>query len=389
MHGFLLVIRHITAQAYINKCDKIMTTPAVSVIIPCFNLGQYLEEAVDSVFAQTFEDFEIFIVDDGSTDKATRELLATYKRPRTCVLRTENRGLSAARNTGTANTTGKYICMLDADDRLDSQYMQMSVAVLDADPSIAFVSHWCRVFGDEAYDWKPDRCDFPTLLDVNTVNGAALVRRSALEAVGGFDESMRTGCEDWDLWITMVARGFNGRILPEILYYYRRRAGSMSHTMMQHDGHSRLYRFLVEKHANSYRAHLPALLYRRARDTATLQRHITDLTVEYHDLIGPELAKHRDDLTMAERRVSRHTCAREIEEERFRLRAELDLAMRSVAVASDEANAQREAANRARMEMDCARNEADGLRRSLSWRAMAPFRAVLDGIYRLTGNRHV
>jgi len=366
-----------------------MTKPTVSVVIPCFNLGQYLEEAVDSVFAQTFQDFEIFIVDDGSTDKATQELLATYKRPRMRVLRTENRGLSAARNTGAANTTGKYICMLDADDRLDSRYMQMSVTALDSDPSISFVSHWCRVFGDEAYDWKPDRCDFPTLLDVNTVNGAALVRRSALEAVGGFDESMRTGCEDWDLWIAMVARGFTGRILPEVLYYYRRRAGSMSRTMMQDDCHSRLYRFLVEKHANSYRTHLPALLSRRARDAATLQGSITKLTLEYHDWIGPELAKRRDDVTMAERHASRHTLDREIEEERVRLSAELDQAMKSVAAASDEANAQRGAANRARIEMNCARTEADALRRSLSWRAMAPFRAVLDVIYRLTGIRHV
>jgi hypothetical protein len=186
-----------------------------------------------------------------------------------------------------------------------------------------------------------------------------------------------------------VERGFTGRILPEILYYYRRRAGSMSRSMMQDDGHSRLYRFLVEKHANAYRAHLSDLLSRRARDAATLQHHITDLTLEYHDWIGPELAKRGDDLTMAERRVLRHTRAREIEEERVRLCAELDLAMRSVAAATDEANAQREAAKRARVEMDCARTEADGLRRSLSWRAMAPFRAVLDGIYRLTGNRHV
>jgi GT2 family glycosyltransferase len=366
-----------------------MHTPYVSVIIPCYNLGRYLDEAVDSILSQTFQDFEIFIVDDGSTDEETRELLAFYSRPGIRVLRTENRGLSAARNTGTANTTGKYICMLDADDRLDSSYMQKSVAVLDADPSIAFVSHWCRAFGDETYDWTPDRCDFPKLLDVNTVNGAALVRRSALEAVGGFDESMKAGCEDWDLWITMVEHGFMGHILPEILYYYRRRAGSMSHKMMQDDVHSHLYRFLVKKHTDSYRAHLPAFLARRATDIAVLQHRLIDLSLEYHDKIGPELAKCRDDVKMCERRISRHTSDQEIQKERERLCEELDRALRSLAAAENEAHAQREATNHARMQADCAQAESHALRRSLSWRIMAPFRAILDGIYRVTGNRHV
>jgi len=252
----------------------------VSVIIPCYNLGRYLDEAVESVLAQTFEDFEILVVDDGSTEDETRRLLASYDKPRTRIVHSENRGLPAANNLGLAHTTGPYVCMLDADDRLDPCLLEKSVAALDGDSSIAFVSHWLRTFGDEVWEWTPTRCDAPALLDVNTVNGAALVRRSALDAVGGFDESMRDGCEDWDVWISLVERGFKGAILPEVLFHYRRRPESMSRVMMRGEGHPRLYRRLAEKHPRIYGEHVRPLIVRREEDISNLRRHVHDLELE-------------------------------------------------------------------------------------------------------------
>src|SRR5579864_7443363 len=142
-----------------------MTVPKVSVIVTCFNLGAYVDEAVESVLAQTFQDVEILIVDDGSTEESTARLLADYHRPRTRLMRMEHRGLSAARNAGTAHTVGEYICMLDADDRLEPTMIEKSVAALNADASIAFVSHWLRTFGDEVWELRPTQCDLATLLD--------------------------------------------------------------------------------------------------------------------------------------------------------------------------------------------------------------------------------
>src|SRR5215471_18656606 len=113
-------------------------SPRVSVVVTCFNLGRYLDEAVGSVLAQTFQDFEILIVDDGSTDEDTRRLLSGYRRPKTRVVRIENRGLPGARNEGIRRTSGPYVCCLDADDRLEHTYLEKAVAVLDKDPSIAF-----------------------------------------------------------------------------------------------------------------------------------------------------------------------------------------------------------------------------------------------------------
>ena len=122
-------------------------TPRVSVVVTCHDLGRYLDEAIDSVLAQTFDDFEIVVVDDGSTDPDTVALLADYARPKTRVVRMAHGGLPAAKNRGVAETTGEYVCCVDADDRLAPVYLARSVAALAADPGLAFASHWVRWFG--------------------------------------------------------------------------------------------------------------------------------------------------------------------------------------------------------------------------------------------------
>src|SRR4051794_26269539 len=108
-----------------------MHPPRVSVVIPCHNLGQYLAEAVDSALAQTLVDLEVIVVDDGSTDEVSRDLLATFRRERTTVYRTEHRGLPAARNYGIARGTSEFVCALDADDRLRPTFLEQTIAELD------------------------------------------------------------------------------------------------------------------------------------------------------------------------------------------------------------------------------------------------------------------
>jgi glycosyltransferase involved in cell wall biosynthesis len=280
--------------------------PRVSVVITCYNLGRYLDEAVDSVLDQTFQDFEIVVVDDGSSDADTLGVLARYPRPRTRVVRIDNRGLPGARNEGIRRTTGDYVCALDADDRLERTYFEKAVAVLDENPSIAFVSHWLRTFGEGNHeDWTPRSAAFPDLLDRNTVNGAALVRRDALLAAGLFDETMRQGCEDWDLWIGLVERGFHGVILPEVLFFYRRRPDSMSRVMLEGDTHSSLYRHLVEKHRPSFEGHLIDLLVRRERDRQSVLRESHDLELDYRLGLAPEIERLRDGLRVAQNRLDR------------------------------------------------------------------------------------
>jgi len=326
--------------------------PKVSVVIPCFNLGRYLEEAVDSVFAQTDQDFEIVIVNDGSTDEPTNTLLAGYSRPRTRVLSTENRGLAAARNLAIAHARGRYICALDADDRLHPAFLEKTTALLDADPSLAFVSTWLETFGDEQWVWRQDRCDFPALLAECVVLTAALARREAIDAIGGYDENMAaSGDEDWDLWISLVEKGFRGAIIPEVLFYYRRRAGSMSTFSMRGERRLRLWENLLEKHRASYERHLPEVLALKEAECGRLLLGNWHVEHEIETQLLPQIAGRRAELA--------------------RLNVELESA-REESMASDHRVRELEQA------LEQARDEIDKFRSSWSWRLTAPLRRALD-----------
>jgi GT2 family glycosyltransferase len=247
-----------------------VTTPTTSFIVTCHNLGAYLGETLDSVSAQTVQDFETVIVNDGSTDGATCRLLADLSRPRTRVVHIERRGLPGARNAGARQAVGCYLCMVDADDILEPTYLERSLQALESRPDLAFASHWLRAFGDETWDWTPTDCGFPALLHANTLNGAALIRREMFDRVGGFDETMVDGCEDWEFWIRVVEAGFQGAIVPEFLFRYRRRADSMSRSMHAVPGMAALYRQLVDRHPDAFAGHIVALLANRDGEIASL-----------------------------------------------------------------------------------------------------------------------
>lgn len=338
-------------------------TPTVSVIIPCYNLGQYLDEAVESVLAQTYQDFEIVVVDDGSTDSITQALLADYRRPRTRVIRAPHGGVSAARNLGIANTTGAYLCALDADDRLEPTYFEKAVPVLDADASIAFVSCWLRTFGDEEWEWKPERCDLPTLLWEDTVLTASLVRREALVAAGGYDTQMPIqGLEDWDLWLTLAERGCRGVILREVLFNYRRRAGSLSTISWYGSGHLPLTSYRLAKHSELYRGHLVDVLLHQDSETATLLRRNDELERKLTSELEPEVALRREELATLRLRLAAAQ-SRPAEDA-------LAMAQRVIDV---------EAA------LQAASAEVTALRTSMSWRITGPLRQAYERWLRWRG----
>jgi GT2 family glycosyltransferase len=135
------------------------------------------------------------------------------------------------------------------------------VEILEANPSFAFASCWLKTFGEHSFEWSSTSCDFPWLLVGNTVCTAALTRRDALAEVGGFDAGMPlAGYEDWDLAISLVERGLPGAVIPEYLFRYRIRKGSMSSSCTAPGNHALLMRYLVEKHAESYSRFLPGVL---------------------------------------------------------------------------------------------------------------------------------
>jgi glycosyltransferase involved in cell wall biosynthesis len=127
-------------QVIVDRCSVMPNRPKISFLVPCYNLGIYLPEAVDSIFAQTDQDFEIIIVNDGSTDEETNRILRYFKRPRTTILTTENRGVCEARNLALAHSRGRYVSAFDCDDKLHPRFVERTTSLLDSDLSIAFVS---------------------------------------------------------------------------------------------------------------------------------------------------------------------------------------------------------------------------------------------------------
>lgn len=203
-----------------------MEMVAVSVVIPTFNRGHLVREAVDSALAQTYRDAEVLVVDDGSTDN-TPEVLEPY-RGRIHYIRQENKGVSAARNTGIRQARGSYIAILDSDDQWVPEKLEAQMALFAADPSLGLVScgsSFVDVYGKEIETPKSatethdtdSRLVLRRLLLGNFVSGGsnAVIRKDCFDAVGVFDESL-SGVEDWDMWLRIAKRypiGFVNRPL--------------------------------------------------------------------------------------------------------------------------------------------------------------------------------
>ena len=202
--------------------------PLVSIVIPCFNDGHYLDDSIRSVFNQTMPSFEVIVVDDGSTDPGTLAILDALPWTRTRVIHQANRGLSAARNAGMSAARGTYVVPLDADDALEPEYLERMVAALKGDPNAAIAACWARLFEDINAVWIPRPFNPYQLALSNSIIGCVLMRRDAWRTAGGYDESMRHGNEDWELWIRLVRAGWDVVEVPEVLFRYRKHGISMS-----------------------------------------------------------------------------------------------------------------------------------------------------------------
>ena len=123
--------------------------PAVTVVIPCFNQGRFLHDAIRSVFRQAYDSWEIIVVDDGSTEPHTKAVLRSLGYPRTRIIRQRNQGLPAARNAGMSAARGRYLVPLDADDELGFAFLPGTVDALERNPTAAFAHTWTRLFGNQ------------------------------------------------------------------------------------------------------------------------------------------------------------------------------------------------------------------------------------------------
>lgn len=235
-------------------------TPTVSIVIPCYNSGAELPETLASLDAQTCRDFEVIVVDDGSTDPQTRAVLDALP-PSVILVRQENRGLPAARNAGLGAARGRYLLPLDADDLLDPAFLAKGLAALDTFPDAGFAFAHLGLFG-ERQGVLVKRYSLFVQLFLNQLPYALLMRRSAWEQAGGYDEAMRAGYEDWEFNIRLGGLGLHGIEVPEPLFRYRVRRSGMLQSLSR-TRHAQLWRFIRDKHATLYRPMALWRLWRR------------------------------------------------------------------------------------------------------------------------------
>ena len=266
---------------------------SVSVVIPCFNAGAHLDDAVRSALAQTHANLEVVVVDDGSTDAATVALLDNAQWPRTRVFRQANAGPAAARNHAIREAAGDYILPLDADDTINPTYVAKAVTVLDARPSVGCVYCKAMKFGAETGPWDLPPYRLEELVIDNVIFVTALFRKSDWQAIGGFDEKLRHGVEDYDFWVKMVASGRHVVQLDEYLFNYRVQAKSRT-TRFQDgvDDKVATYADIFRNNRNFYVDHAESLFKHRFG----LYAQIADWRQRYAAL-KKETDTQRDELT--------------------------------------------------------------------------------------------
>jgi len=220
--------------------------PRLSVIVPCFNDGDYVIDAVASV-ERNAPAAELIIVDDGSTQRRTREVLSALREAGHRVIEQPHAGLPAARNRGIAESRGDYFLPLDADNRLLPGFVEEAIALLDGDPGAGVVYGNRREFGARSGDVDVPELDLPRMLWSNYIDACAVVRRSVWSEAGGYDVAF-PDWEDWDFWLSVVERGWRFVRIPRPAFEYRIRPGSLQHRFLQRPDHSPELRRIYDKH---------------------------------------------------------------------------------------------------------------------------------------------
>jgi glycosyltransferase involved in cell wall biosynthesis len=257
----------------------------LSIVIPYYNMGEFIEETVQSLRNAYCADKEIIIINDGSTDASSIHKLEDYDNdPLVKVIHEPNRGLATARNIGASHASGEFLAFLDADDTIEPQYYQRAINVFNQYDNVHFAGCWVRYFAASRGVWPTFMPEAPLILNHNMVNSSSLVyKRNAFLAAGQNDPGMAfQGMEDYESVVSLVANGFGGVVIPEIWFNYRIRHNSMFRAISKAKKLN-LYEFISNKHKEFYatfagdifnllNANGPGILL----DNPTLDYHLAD-----------------------------------------------------------------------------------------------------------------
>lgn len=223
----------------------------LSIIIPCYNDYKYVLEAVDTAVNQTYGNKEVIIVNDGSNIE-TEAVLNSINNPIVSIINQKNKGLSGARNTGILNAKGKYIMLLDSDDKFEKTFAERAISILEKNSKTAVVTCWGKRFVDNNIlnEFKPLGGEINNFLFSNSAIGTSMLRRNVWEEVGGYDENMKKGYEDWEFYIR-VSSLYKVFVIKDFLFFYRQKKDSMLiNAKNNHD--LEIKKYIYNKHKNIY-----------------------------------------------------------------------------------------------------------------------------------------
>lgn len=281
-----------------TRVETNSSAPRVSIVIPCFNQGELLVEAVASVERSVPEPYELIIVNDGSTEPRTLQVLDALRSAGYRVLDQENQGLAAARNRGISEARAPYVLPLDADNRLRPAFVEPALQILERDPKIGVVYGDRHDFGmhEGTVDVPPFSAD--RLLPFNYIDACALLRKEVWSACGGYDGAMPSpGWEDWDLWLGAIERGWEFHHHPVEAFDYRIAPQSMSAAIRESEETRRaLYAYIIHKHRDLYQRRLAEVLLASqasARDLFDLAREHERLGATSAELEATQQSLHK------------------------------------------------------------------------------------------------
>lgn len=245
----------------------------VSIVTPYYNTEAFFLDTFVSIQAQSLQNWEWVIVDDGSTDQESinRLVEAVASDERIKVIRQENAGPGAARNTACRNAVGRYICLLDSDDMVEPTYLEKCVWFLDSNPDFAFCNAYSVVFGDQQYLWTKGFERGKEHLQANSGPPISVIRRSAYSDCGGFDESIRFGHEDWDFWLAMAKAGHWGYTIREFLQWYRKRGNGRFEQIMRSGGVNDEFEKMMRRKYDGLSKNFPAPTRRHQKPYETIE----------------------------------------------------------------------------------------------------------------------
>lgn len=236
----------------------------VSIVIPCYNDHQFVEEAVNSANEQTYVNKELILIDDGS-DSQTKKILKKLQSKVDLMLVTENNGLATARNIGIENSKGKYILVWDSDDYFEESFCEKAVSIFQNSTDVKLVTSRAYRFDENrTIDIHvPRGGTLREFLFANAAMGSTMFLKKEWEKAGGYDARMRQGYEDWEFYIRLLAKGGRAEVIEEPLFFYRQKSSSL------------------RKKANEKRYELWSYIFKKNRD----------LYIEHFDLYTDFLLK--------------------------------------------------------------------------------------------------